>query len=288
MLIGAYIPPDVVVGGVVATALSIKMGFSTEVAITLAMPIALLSLAVGNFITIIQPFFLRLADKRAAAGNAKGVVQVQWMLGLIGTFRRFILTFLACYYGAGAVEGLINSIPAFVTTGMSAAAGLLPALGFAMLMRMILTKSILGVGLPLALQGNILGPLLYFLIYNIPAFWLRFFGVRKGYELGVSYLATFKESGLMDKLMKAANILGIMVIGCMTIEMVYTSFSLPIGSGETATSLQELLDGIMPGMVGLGVTWLYYYLISKKVKPMLLIIGTIVVGIVGALLGIFA
>lgn len=44
----------------------------------------------------------------------------------------------------------------------------------------------------------------------------------------------------------------------------------------------------MPGMVGIGVTWLYYYLISKKVRPMLLIIGTIVVGIVGALLGVFA
>lgn len=96
-------------------------------------------------------------------------------------------------------------------------------------------------GLPLALQGNILGPLLYFLIYNIPAFWLRFFGVRKGYELGVSYLATFKESGLMDKLMKAANILGVMVIGCMTIEMVYTSFSLPIGSVETATLFKSCL-----------------------------------------------
>lgn len=144
----------------------------------------------------------------------------------------------------------------------------------------------LGVGIPLAMQGNFLGVLLYFLIYNIPAFALRYYGIKKGYELGTSYLEQFKQSGLMDKLMQAANIVGIMVIGCMSIGMVWTSFVLQIGTGETATSLQSVLDSIMPGMVGLCVTWLYYWLLSKKVSPLYLICGTIIVGIAGAFFGI--
>jgi len=126
------------------------------------------------------------------------------------------------------------------------------------------------------------------LIYNIPAFWLRFAGVKKGYELGTKYLELIKQSGMMEKLMHALNIIGIMVIGCMSTSMVWTGIIMQIGSGDTATTLQSVLDSIMPGTVGLGVTWLYYWLLSKKVSPMLLILGTIVVGIVGAFLGILA
>lgn len=139
----------------------------------------------------------------------------------------------------------------------------------------------LGVGIPLAMQGNFLGVILYALIYNVPAFLLRFFGARMGYELGTNYLTQFKENGMMDKLMQAANIVGIMVIGCMSIDMVWTGFTLEIGSGETVATLQSVLDSIMPGIVGLGVTWIYYWLLSKKVSPIWLIVGTIIVGIVG-------
>ena len=145
----------------------------------------------------------------------------------------------------------------------------------------------LGVGLSLSMQGNILGPILYFLIYNIPAFFVRFFGARKGYELGFSYLAKMQESGMMNKLMYAAGILGIMVIGGMTKDMVYTELVMEIGSGETATGLQEILDGIIPGAIGLGVTWLYYWLLGKKVNPIMIILGTILIGILGVSIGLF-
>lgn len=141
--VGAYIPPDVVVGGVLTTALAIMNGYSTEVAIALAMPIALLSLTIGNMITLTQPFFLQLADKYAAEMKDGKVVMIQWIMGFINLSRRFLLVFIGIYFGASFVEGFINSIPAFITDGMSAAAGLLPAMGFAMLMRMILTKQIL-------------------------------------------------------------------------------------------------------------------------------------------------
>ncbi len=146
----------------------------------------------------------------------------------------------------------------------------------------------LGVGLPLAMSGNILGPILYLLIYNIPAFLVRIIGAQKGYELGIDYLDKFQESGMMDKVMFAAGILGVMVIGCMTKDMVYTELALKFGTAETATTLQEVLDSIMPGIFGLGVTWLYYKLLGKGVNVIALLLGTIIVGIVGVALGVFA
>lgn len=145
----------------------------------------------------------------------------------------------------------------------------------------------LGVGISLAMDGNLLGPILYFLIYNIPAFALRIYGARKGYALGFKYLAEVQANGMMDKLMYAAGILGIMVIGTMSKDMVWTGIALNIGSGDTAVTLQSVLDQIMPGIVGLSVTWLYYWLLSKKVNPILIIVCTLVVGIVGTYVGFF-
>ncbi len=93
---------------------------------------------------------------------------------------------------------------------------------------------------------------------------------------------------MMDKVMFAAGILGVMVIGCMTKDMVYTELALKFGTAETATTLQEVLDSIMPGIFGLGVTWLYYKLLGKGVNVIALLLGTIIVGIVGVALGVFA
>lgn len=59
---------------------------------------------------------------------------------MITVVRRFLLVMFAYYLGGDAVGNLINAIPEFVTNGMAAAAGLLPALGFAMLMRMTINK----------------------------------------------------------------------------------------------------------------------------------------------------
>lgn len=138
--IGAYIPPDTIVGGILATAFAISMGKGIETAVTLAMPIALLSQALGNFCNVFNSIILRFTDKYAQAGNYKGVVYTHWLIGLITVVRRFLLVYLAFYLGSEAVGSFINNIPEFITNGMAAAAGLLPALGFAMLMLMTVNK----------------------------------------------------------------------------------------------------------------------------------------------------
>ena len=58
--------------------------------------------------------------------------------------------------------------------------------------------------------------------------------------------------------------------------------------GRGRQTLQDILDGIMPGMLGMLAFWLYYWLLSKKINPMVLIVATMVVGIVGAFFGVLA
>ena len=144
------------------------------------------------------------------------------------------------------------------------------------------------VGASLAATGNVLGPILYFLIYNIPAFLVRIFGARLGYDLGFSFLSNAQKSGLMDKIMYAAGIVGTMVIGAMSSNMFWATLPTKIGSGDSATTLQKILDGIMPGMLGIAALGIYYWLLKKKVNPMILIVGTMILGIVGAFFGFLA
>ena len=136
-----------------------------------------------------------------------------------------------------------------------------------------------GVGVSLSAQGSILGPILFLLIFNVPHWILRYICMFGGYRLGTGLLSKVEESGLMGKVTYGASILGLMVIGAMTASMV--SFTLPftVGSGDTAVALQEILDGIMPALLPLGLTGLIYYLLGKGAKATHIILGLIVVGI---------
>lgn len=144
-----------------------------------------------------------------------------------------------------------------------------------------------GVGVSLAAQGNILGPLLFLLLFNIPAQGLRFYLMHAGYKLGSGFLAKVQESGLMDILTYGASVLGLMVIGGMTAENVAITVPLVIGSGETATTLGDICNTIMPGLLPLAFTLLMYWLVSKKnVKTTMLLVALVVIGLVGSFFGI--
>ena len=62
----------------------------------------------------------------------------------------------------------------------------------------------------------------------------------------------------------------------------------PLQFADGTVVIQDILDGIMPGMLGMLAFWLYYWLLSKKINPMVLIVATMAVGIVGAFFGVLA
>lgn len=143
-----------------------------------------------------------------------------------------------------------------------------------------------GIGTSIAMQGSILGAILFLLVFNVPAMLVRYIGAFKGYEIGANYLNKIQESGLMEKFMYAASIIGVMVIGGMTNELVVVSTPLTIGNGEGAVAIQGVLDGLMPGMLSLAALGVYYKLLNKKVNVIVILLGTVVFGILCSWLGI--
>lgn len=145
-----------------------------------------------------------------------------------------------------------------------------------------------GVGTSLALQGSILGPILFLLVFNVPSFILRYVLVYAGYKFGSDFITSAEESGVMDLISKAASILGLTVAGAMTAEMVYMTVPIAIGSGESATTVQAIIDGIIPGLLPLLLTGFVYMLLNKKVKPLVIMFAMMALCIVCAFFGILA
>ena len=116
-----------------------------------------------------------------------------------------------------------------------------------------------GIGISLCQAGSWLGPIAFLALLGFP----------------------IKDAA-------AIGIIGAMVIGSMTVSMFWATMPIPIGGGEGAATLQSILDSIMPGLLGLGAFGLYYWLLSKKVNPSILIIATMVIGVIGAYFGFLA
>ena len=144
-----------------------------------------------------------------------------------------------------------------------------------------------GVGVSLASQGNILGPILFLLLFNIPAQGLRYWLMHMGYKLGAGFLAKIQENGLMETLTYGASVLGLMVIGGMTAENVSITVPFAIGEGDAATTLGDICNTIMPGLLPLAFTLLLYFLVTKKnVKTTTLLLLLVVIGLAGSFFGI--
>lgn len=141
-----------------------------------------------------------------------------------------------------------------------------------------------GLGINLAREGNILGPILAMIISFIPSYLVTYYGGKIGYLMGNKYLSKLYNEGLMDKVMYICSIVGLMVIGSMMASMI--GITTPIKFGEKLI-LQDILNGIIPGIIPLGLTFFMYWLLKKKVSTGWILSISIIGGITLSVLGIF-
>ena len=140
-----------------------------------------------------------------------------------------------------------------------------------------------GLGIQLAQQGSILGPILAMLISFVPSFVVTWLCAKIGYTTGSKYLTNL-QGGMMDKMMYVCGMVGLMVIGAMVASMV--GLTTPIAFESTGLVLQDIIDTILPCAIDLAVVMGMYTLIKKKVSTGWLLLTCIVGGIVANALGI--
>lgn len=137
-----------------------------------------------------------------------------------------------------------------------------------------------GIGISFALQGSILGPILFFLIYNGCTMALRFSLGYVGFISGSSFITNMYQNGTLKILTKCAGILGLIMVGAMTASTVKftTAISIPIPGGE-AVALQSSLDTLFLGLVPLLLTFGCKKLLDKNVNINWIMVGIFVLSL---------
>ena len=171
-----------------------------------------------------------------------------------------------------------------------------------------------------AMSGNIIGPILFFILWNVIRYAFLWYTQEFGYKAGTAITKDL-SGGLLQKVTQGASILGMFVLGALVQRWVSVSFpfkvsevqlsegayidwaNLPAGAEgiKTAisqfhsgmaldpskvTTMQDNLNSLVPGLAALLLTFLCMYLLKKKVSPIVIILGLFVVGIVLHVLGI--
>lgn len=178
----------------------------------------------------------------------------------------------------------------------------------------------LSLGASLAVSGNVAGPFVFFILWNIMAAAVKWYTQEFGYRAGTA-ITDDLSGGLLQKVTRGASMMGMFVIGSLIQRWVSITFTpvvstvkqqkgayidwekLPAGAkglkeaftqyaagrslSETkVTTLQDNLDQLVPGLAALGLTFLCMYLLKRKVSPIVIILGIFVLSIVFHVIGL--
>lgn len=172
----------------------------------------------------------------------------------------------------------------------------------------------------IALGGSILGPILFFVVWNVIRFGFMWYTQEFGYRSGTK-ITEDVSGNLLQDVTKGASILGMFVLAALVQRWVNINFTpvvskVPLSKGAyiewsklpagaegikqaitqvnsgmaidpvKVTTLQDNLNALIPGLAPLLLTLLCMWLLKKNVSPIAIILGLFVVGIVGHLVGI--
>ena len=140
----------------------------------------------------------------------------------------------------------------------------------------------------MAIKGSFLGPVLYFVILFVAEMALRYGLMYWAYNLGMKAVSMITEYA--QEFTHAASVLGVFVVGALISNYgAGTKLGISIPNGKAPIVIQNYLDMILPCILPLGLTLWMFYLIKKKGWTPVKCIGLIlVIGIVGAIFGIWA
>ncbi|WP_058912950.1 PTS system mannose/fructose/sorbose family transporter subunit IID [Entomohabitans teleogrylli] len=144
------------------------------------------------------------------------------------------------------------------------------------------------IGAAFALQGNLIGPILMFLLFNIVNVGSKYFFIHYGYNKGVDLIEQSKNSNIIQRISNIANVVGVMVLGSLIATTVKISTPLVIAVGEQSIKVQEMFDKVIPNLLTLLFSLGIFFLVRKfKGKhTVALIVGMMCLGVIFSMLGI--
>ncbi|MDF7639647.1 PTS sugar transporter subunit IIC [Lactobacillus sp. ESL0791] len=139
---GGIVPADGGLAAVVAIPIAIKTGLDPKAAVSLGIPFGIIGGLLYELKKTINIFGLhKLEDMINKSGDPKTIRKYQDVFPVLVAFLlSFPLVFLSVYFGPSVVGAIISDIPQWIMHGMEVAGGILPALGFAIAVSVIMKR----------------------------------------------------------------------------------------------------------------------------------------------------
>nr|MBL6443945.1 PTS system mannose/fructose/sorbose family transporter subunit IID [Holdemanella sp.] len=116
---------------------------------------------------------------------------------------------------------------------------------------------------------------------------IKYYCTFAGYAFGTDLMGNIQGSGVLDKITKAATIVGLMVIGAMTASMVALSLTGTFTVSGNEFVIQDYIDQMFPMLLPLLYTLLMFYLLQvKKMKATTLLLLSIAISFVLVVCGL--
>ena len=147
MPVGGAQPPNAVIGGVMAVVFAIASGLDTTAAVGLAVPFALIGQYMVTLLFTVMYPMMSVADKMAEKADTKGIVRLNYLaMAALGLLFAVVCT-IGLIGGAAmgnALQAAFDAVP-WLMTGLSAAGGMMRFVGFATLLRIMLSNELWGI-----------------------------------------------------------------------------------------------------------------------------------------------
>lgn len=138
--VGGVAANDINFAAYIGIPLAMTSGASTAEALTLAALLGALGVFVWNFVRIINVYWIRVMDRKIAAGDLDAAAKVPLYGNIFLFICRFFPIFLACYLGPNVMTGVMNSIPPQLSAIINIFGGMLPLIGFAIILKTTVKK----------------------------------------------------------------------------------------------------------------------------------------------------
>ena len=135
------------VGGIMATVFAVSSGLDTTAAVGLAVPFALIGQYMVTLLFTAMSPVMSVADKMAEKGDTKGIVRLNYLaMGALGLL--FAVVCIAGLIGGSALGNTLDKLSqdfAWIMNGLGAAGGMMRFVGFATLLRIMLSNDLWGI-----------------------------------------------------------------------------------------------------------------------------------------------
>lgn len=122
-----------------------------------------------------------------------------------------------------------------------------------------------------ALEGNYFGAVLLAVLYCAWYFGIAYFSFFYSYKNGMKVIRDMNKTGILDRLMEAATVLGMTSVGALVPAWCGFKLTSAIQIGEYVLDIQAELDQIIPGLAPLILTLILAWLYKKNISSIKLV-----------------